>query len=167
MGCRNPHSTRILLIGIRAIGDVVLFTPFLSQLKKRFPHSSLTVLVDGPSAQVLEHNPYLDRVIVINRAKTKQGAWFTRWKNWAQLVRDLRRQPFDIVVDLFSGPRSAILSFVTGAQDRYGEDFRRKIRGLLYNHPVKVLRDGTHLIEQKLAILQAVTWHMLVYKKCH
>ena len=144
---------RILLIAIRAIGDVVLITPFLSQLKKRFPHSSLTVLVDGLSSQVLENNPYLDQLIVIDRATSKHFSWPIRWKFWLQLVRDLRQHQFDIVVDLFSGPRSAILGYVTGAQDRYGEDFRRNVRGLLYNHPIKVLRDGRHLIEQKLEIL--------------
>ncbi len=145
---------RILIIAIRAIGDVVLITPLLSVLKKRFHDTSIAVLVDGASAQVLENNPYLDQVFVIDRAKSQQLSWFQRWKSWIQLVTDLRRYQFDIVIDLFSGPRSAILGYVTRAKDRYCEDFRKSIRGLLYNHPIKICRDGRHLLEQKFNLIQ-------------
>ncbi len=148
------HSERILVIAIRSIGDVVLITPLLSQLKKRHPHATLTILVDGPSSQVLANNPHLDKLIVINRALSKQSSWHTRWRQWVNLVLELRRQQFDRVIDLFSGPRSAILGFLTGASERYGEDFSRKIRGMLYNYPISIIRDGRHLIEQKHDLLR-------------
>ncbi|MCZ6802324.1 MAG: glycosyltransferase family 9 protein [Nitrospirae bacterium] len=145
---------RILIIAIRAIGDVVLITPLFPILKKRFPDTSLAIVVDGPSAQVLENNPYLDHVFVIDRVASQEFSWLTRWKLWVQLVSDLRRYHFDIVIDLFSGPRSAILGYMARAKDRYGEDFRHKIRGFLYNHPIKICRDGRHLIEQKFDLIQ-------------
>ena len=147
----------ILIIAIRAIGDVVLITPLLSEMKRKYPDASLSILVDGISAQVLERNPFLDHVFVIDRARSKQFSWFTRWKLWAQLVTDLRKHQFDIVIDLFSGPRSAILAYMTKAKERYGEDFQKSLRGFLYNHPINISRDGKHLIEQKIELIQPLT----------
>jgi len=153
----NPElPTRILIIAIRAIGDVVLITPIISLLKKSYPKGYFAVLVDGPTAEVLANNPSIDRLVIINRAESQKATCWNRGHNWLGLVRDLRKERFDVVLDLFSGPRSAILSFVSGAAARYGEDFRNRGRGFLYNYPIKILRDGRHLIEQKLDLVGAL-----------
>lgn len=129
-------------------------TSVIRELRGRFPDGFIGIVVDGPSARVLEHNPCLDHVFVIDRVASQQLSWFMRWKLWVQLVSDLRKHHFDIVIDVFSGPRSAILGYMSKAKDRYGEDFRHKIRGFLYNHPIKICRDGSHLIEQKFDLIQ-------------
>jgi len=152
----DTSSTRILVIGIRAIGDVVLISPLLPLLKKTYPSGYLSVLVDGPCAAILENNPSVDRVITINRLESKGDSIWNRVKSWVNLVTELRNERFDIVIDVFSGPRSAILSYLSGASKRYGEDARRRGRGLLYNHPIKICRDGRHLIEQKLDLVKAL-----------
>ena len=147
---------RILVISIRAIGDVVLMTPILALLKKAFPQSYLAVLVDGSTAEVLFHNPSVDRLIRIDRSALKtQGGW-KQGSHWIHLIRDLQQEQFDLAVDLFSGSRSALLTFFSKAPKRYGEDFRAHGRGYLYNFPIKILRDGKHLIEQKVELLNAL-----------
>lgn len=149
-------QTRILIIAIRAIGDVVLITPLLSLLKKAFPTGYMTVLVDGPTADVLAHNPSVDRYIRIDRSESQKETCWRRGKNWVHLIGDIRKERFDIVLDLFSGARSAILSYFSGAGKRYGEDFRSHGRGFLYNYPIKINRDGRHLIEQKLDLVRTL-----------
>lgn len=153
----KPSQSRILILAIRSIGDVVLITSVVRQLKEKFPDGFIGIVADGPSAQVLEENPCLDHVFVIDRVASQQLSCFTRWKLWVQLVSDIRRHHFDMVIDLFSGPRSAILGYMARAKDRYGEDFRHKIRGFLYNHHIKICRDGRHLIEQKFDLIQPLT----------
>ena len=149
-------STRILVIAIRAIGDVVLISPLLPLLKKTYPSGYLSVLVDGSCAAILENNPSVDRVITINRLESKGDSIWNRVKSWVNLVTELRNERFDIVIDVFSGPRSAMLSYLSGASERYGEDFRSRGRGFLYNHPIEISRDGRHLIEQKLDLVKAL-----------
>ncbi|MDH5427716.1 MAG: glycosyltransferase family 9 protein [Nitrospirota bacterium] len=155
-----PLSTdlpvRILILAIRAIGDVVLITPIISLLKKSYPKGYFAVLVDGPTAEVLANNPSIDRLIVIDRAESQRATIWKRGENWLGLVRDLRKEHFDVVLDVFSGPRSAILAYASGAVARYGEDFRNRGRGFLYNYPIKIRRDGRHLIEQKLDLVHAL-----------
>jgi predicted lipopolysaccharide heptosyltransferase III len=142
------------VIAIRTIGDLVLVTPVLRLLKQRVPASYLAVLADGLSAEVLRYNPHVDRTMVIDRSLMRKLEPWQRVREEWNFVRSLRAERFDIVVDLFSGPRSALWAWFSGAGDRYGEDYRQRLRGFLYNHPVKVIRDGTHLVEQKLQIVR-------------
>jgi len=150
----SSGSPRILVIAIRAIGDIALITPILSLLKKRYPSGYLCVLADGSTVEVLKNNPYIDRIISINRAQAKQQSWWKQGTQWLNLVAELRNERFDVVVDVFSGSRSALLTYLSGAADRYGEDFRKHGRGFFYNHPIAISRDGRHLIEQKIELVR-------------
>lgn len=152
----DTSSTRILVIAIRAIGDVVLISPLLALLKKTYPSGYVSVLVDGSTAEVLAHNPSIDRLIPIKRSDSQRETYWKRGKRWAHLIREIRNERFDVVIDLFSGPRSAMLSYLSGASERYGEDFRNHGRGFLYTHPIEICRDGRHLIEQKLDLVKAL-----------
>ena len=81
----------------------------------------------------------------------------SRFGGWLHLVRTLRGHQFDVAIDLFSGPRSALLGVFSGAKDRYGEDVRKRVRGWLYNHPVRLEKDGKHLTEQKMELIYPLT----------
>lgn len=146
-------TRRILVLAIRAIGDVVLITPILRLLKGQSGTQYLGVIVDGASAEVLHHNPYVDRLFIIDRLRVRQLPLTRRLREWGMLVSELRKDRFNTAVDLFSGPWSALLAFLSGATYRYGEDFRARGRGFLYNHPITILRDGKHLVEQKLELI--------------
>lgn len=58
---------KILICQLRQIGDVILMTPLLELLKKRYPRSEIHVLTEKKCAPVLEHNPYLDRVWPVDK----------------------------------------------------------------------------------------------------
>ncbi|GJL65821.1 MAG: ADP-heptose--LPS heptosyltransferase [Nitrospirales bacterium] len=145
--------TRLLLLAIRAIGDVVLITPIIRQLRLAYPGVYLAALADGQSAKILHHNPHLDRVIEIDRRAAKQLSNIEQFNQWLQCIADIRQEQFDTVVDVFGGPRSAMLAWLSGASHRYGEESRKRVRGFLYSHSVQISRDGQHLIEQKLALI--------------
>ncbi len=148
----SPH--RLLVVSIRAIGDVVLITPVIRQLRKAYPDLYLVVLADGPSADILQHNPHLNRVIGSDRHAAKQQSRLSQFVKWRQLVGEIRREQFDTVIDLFSGPRSALLAWLSRATHRYGEDVRSRIRGYLYNHSVPIARDARHLVDQKFDLVR-------------
>ena len=147
---------RILILAIRAIGDIVLITPVPRLLKQKFPTSQLAVLADGASAQVLHNNPHIDRLFTIDRSRSRQLSWMQQLTEWMTLMTEIRRDRFDIVIDLFSGPRSAGIAWLSGASDRYAEDVRKGLRGFLYNRRVKVMRDDAHIVKQKLELIQSL-----------
>ena len=108
---------RVLLIRLRLIGDVVLSTPVIRALRRRFPDAKLTYLVEREAAPVVAGNPHLDEVLVVNRS---QG--LARLADDLRLAWRLRRRRFDVVIDMHGGPRSSWLTLATGAPQRIGYD---------------------------------------------
>lgn len=143
---------RLLVIAFRALGDMVLVTPALRALKQRSGGGSLTLLVDGLGAEVFHQYPWVDELIVFDRAAHRQRPWRERLAADRRLVRRLRRARFDVAVDLFVGPRSAWLAWVSGATRRYGQ--RARGRAWLYTDAVDVVEAGQHLVDQKLQIIR-------------
>ncbi len=101
------------------IGDVVFTTPLPRAIKRVFPDSHLTYLVERDAAPVVSGNPHLDEVLIVPRTR----GW-ARLRDDVRLARRLRGARFDVVVDLHGGPRSSWLTWCTGAPQRIGYDIR-------------------------------------------
>jgi heptosyltransferase-2 len=129
-----PHAVeykRILLTRLRFIGDVVLTTPILRSVRNAFPGAYIAYLGDREAVSLLENNPSLDEILPYD---------FSRPAILEQIrvARVVRSRHFDLVIDMFNNPRSALLTFATGAPVRVG--LERKGRGALYT--VRVTDDG-------------------------
>lgn len=59
----KPFPTKILIIKCRAMGDVLRTTSLLTGLKRKYPQSFISWVVDEESQELLLDNPYIDRVI--------------------------------------------------------------------------------------------------------
>jgi len=106
---------KILLVRLRLIGDVVFTTPLISALRRHFPDAHLTYVVEPTAAPVVVGNPHLNDVLVIPR---RSGV--SRLGDDLAMGRRLRRMRFDVAVDLHGGPRSAWLTWMSGARRRIG-----------------------------------------------
>ena len=102
---------KILVIQLRRIGDVILTTPALAALKARYPEARIDFLVEPSGAEALEGNPHIAELLVYRSSGPLDYLrWFTR----------LRAQRYDWVIDYMGNPRSAFLSFFSGAALRAG-----------------------------------------------
>ena len=63
----------ILIIRTDRIGDVVLTTPAIKALRKAYPASRISILVTPQTKDLVQGNPYLDEVLVDERAGRHQG----------------------------------------------------------------------------------------------
>lgn len=113
----NPSPfENILLIQLRRIGDVLMTTPAVRALRQQYPHAKITFLTEAPAHQVLEHNPYLSEVW---RIAAKSSFW-----QKLKLLWQIRKKNFDLVIDFFGNPRSAQITWISGAKKRLGFAFR-------------------------------------------
>lgn len=145
---------KILIIAIRAIGDMVLITPVIESIKNSYPHISLSLVVDSNGTAIFKNNPHIDKLFSIDRKRSPS----TRKTIEANLIflRKLKLENIDLSIDLFSrGPRGAIISILSGARYRIGDASRRDIKNILYNLRLKVPED-LHLVEQKLLMLKSI-----------
>jgi ADP-heptose:LPS heptosyltransferase len=129
-GLRNWERPRILLVRLRLIGDVAFTTPLIRALRRHFPTAHLSYVVEPVAAPIVSGNPHLDDVIVAPKRRGLQ-----RWSDDLALARRLRRDRFDIAIDLHGGPRAAWLTWATAAPMRIG--YSMKGRSWIYTHVVK------------------------------
>src|SRR5438046_10542795 len=97
-GVSTPRP-RILVVRLGAMGDVLHALPAVASLKHSFPGSHLTWLVESHWAPLLERNPYVDRIAILERGNP--GAWMRNW-------RKLRIERFDFAVDFQGLVKSAL-----------------------------------------------------------
>jgi ADP-heptose:LPS heptosyltransferase len=85
---------RILVIRWDRIGDMVLTTPLLAALRRRFPSARLDVLASPANAPLLRDHPDVDRVVIwTGRPRSLRGAAGRR------ALAGLRREGYGLVVD--------------------------------------------------------------------
>ena len=110
---RPERVRRLLVIRHRAGGDLLLATPALHALRRGFPGASIEVLTSRPFRELLLGNPDVDAVLSFDRRSIRsQAALYAR----------LLRGGYDVVLDLVSNPRSAVLAALTRAAVRVGYD---------------------------------------------
>ena len=103
----NIPVKKILVIQLGDIGDVVWAIPTFWALKAAFPQSVVSVLVRNHNGDFLADDSHIDKIFTV----TTEGAF-----DGLQLVRNLRRERFDLLFDLRSDDRGAFLSFLSGAK---------------------------------------------------
>lgn len=113
----DPPPRNILLIQLGDIGDVVLTTPTIRAVKECHPAARLSILVFKPCGNLLAADPHLHEVIETSRVR---GPLFRRLREYAAFVRSLRQKRYDLAIDLRTGDRGALLSFLSGAKSRIG-----------------------------------------------
>ncbi|MFM2285483.1 MAG: hypothetical protein RLZZ543_980 [Bacteroidota bacterium] len=92
---------RILIIRFSSIGDIVLTTPLVRCLAKQFPNAELHYLTKPSFKNILDPNPYLHKV------------WL--WEDQPkEVLRQLKEQRFDVVIDLHHNLRSKRVKLALG-----------------------------------------------------
>ena len=135
---------KLLVIKLRAVGDVILSTAALPNLRAAFPDATIDFLVERSCREVIEGNDRIDHVIVFS----KTGM------NGARILLDLRHARYDMVIDLFGNPRSALMAFASRARYRVGYDFRG--RSYAYNILVEPRGAEVHNVEFNLDALRRI-----------
>ncbi|HMF56796.1 MAG TPA: glycosyltransferase family 9 protein [Pyrinomonadaceae bacterium] len=108
----------ILVIDFGQLGDVVLSLPALSAIRVRFPRARITVAVGKSCAPVVEMSGYANKTLAVDRVGLRDGPKpLSIWKI-IQIVKAVRREQFDFVIDLHSLSETNLLGFLSGAPKR-------------------------------------------------
>ncbi len=110
---------RILIIRPDRVGDVVLATPLIRELRKNFPDAFIAVMVRPHTKDVLLNNPNIDEII-IDDYEDKDKGWVGFWRQ----VFKLRRYKFNIALHLLPTQRHAWMTFFAGIKSRVNVGIR-------------------------------------------
>ena len=100
-----------MIIRLSAMGDVLLTTPLIRMLKKRFPGVTIEFIVKAQYAPLIQSNPHIDRVWMFSPEQGFSEIW--------RHVHRMRSAGYDAVVDLQSNIRSWLLRTFSGARRKF------------------------------------------------
>lgn len=123
-------------------------TPAVALLKSLLPESSLTYLVEEPYSRLVEGLPAVDRVLAVPAKQDR--------RSFIRLLREVRRERFDAVLDFHGGPRASWITAFSGAGLKIGFAIRGK--SFLYDRAVPRQPEGGvwHSVQTHAALVRAL-----------
>ncbi|NOZ62721.1 MAG: glycosyltransferase family 9 protein [Calditrichaeota bacterium] len=104
----NSEIEKILIIRLSSIGDIILTTPAVRLIKKRFPRSELDFVVKKQFAELVAHHPAIHHLYFFD----KNNDDFSLKKIKRQIVSER----YDLIIDLHKNFRSFYLTTFSRAR---------------------------------------------------
>lgn len=121
---------KILVIRYKkSVGDTIIGSTLCESIKKYFPNEEVLVdfLVYENLLDLFKGHEYINQVLTLNRKDGIKGFW--------TLIKEIRKNKYDIVVDCRCIPQTVLLSIFSGASIRIGK--HRRYRSWFYTTMVK------------------------------
>ena len=98
---------KILIVRFSSIGDIVLASPLIRCLRKKFPHAQIDFLVKSQFSELVKYNPHLSSVIELKSSERDE---------LRSLKKQIREQRYDAILDIHNSNRSRYLRLFCGAK---------------------------------------------------
>jgi len=166
----TPRFSSLLIVRLSAMGDIIHTLPAAAALRQAFPHATLGWLVEERWAELLctlryprsgrrsPQRPLVDRIHSVNTAEWRRAPFsFNTWQQMATGLSELRGIHYDAAIDFQGAVRSGLLARWSGAPVVYGSiQPRENAASMFYTRRVLSKPNGTHVVEQALALAGAV-----------
>lgn len=149
---------RVLIVKISALGDVIHALPTLAWMKKAEPAIEIDWLVEEGFAPLLEGHPLLRKIHRLGLKRWRREGWAATLRGVRHTIGVLRRENYDLVLDLQGNCKSGLFTLLSGAALRYGfaRDGVREWPNLLAtNRKAPLDADSHHISDRSLAVARA------------
>ncbi|MDR1695513.1 MAG: lipopolysaccharide heptosyltransferase II [Endomicrobium sp.] len=142
---------KILIVQPSRIGDIVFSLPVLAAVKRKYPKAKISWIVDERCAELLEGNPYLDKIFIWNRKRRSLSYY-------SDLRRHLRKERFDLSIDLHGLFKSAMLVSLAGAKYKIASSSTNGMREMswLFSKEIKNPDADAHCVERHMSAAQYI-----------
>jgi len=140
---------KILVIKFRNIGDVLLTTPLLNNLKLNFPDAKIDILVNKGTEEMITLNPNVENIYTYEREYFKSLPKLKRFFEEFKFLRSFR--DYDIVINTTEGDRGAFIAKFSNAKIKVGYPVKKNLfLKNVYNKPLPKPPLIRHIIENNL-----------------
>ena len=137
---------KILIIQTAFLGDVILATPLIKALNKKYSLPEIHFLVRKGNESLLANNPLIKSIFTINKKKA-------RLPELKRLITTIRKEEFNEVINLHRYASSGIIAGLSRAKHIIG--FKNNPFSFLYNEKIDhSLKENKHEIDRNLACLK-------------
>ena len=112
---RTHHARKVMVLDLGFLGATVHLLPALWMVRQAYPQAELHVTVSTHVTSLMDCVPWVNRTWGYMRYPRHA----TLKENW-EMVSRLRREKFDVVINLNGSDRSSWLTFFSGARERLG-----------------------------------------------
>ena len=138
----------LLIVKLSSMGDVIHTLPAARHLREAFPDARLAWAVQDIHADLLDRQPWLDRVIAWRRKNLK---------TFREFIVQLRKTRWDVAVDFQGIFRSGMVTRLSGAKQRVGYGPSKELAHWFYNLTIpRIPREG-HAVEWYLHLASEFT----------
>lgn len=117
---------KILIVQTSFLGDTILSTPVIKEVKNLYPDSEIWMMTTPLSSQLVERNPDVNGVITYDKRGSESG-----FKGLFRMAAKLRAMDFDMVYSLHKSYRTSALLFLSRIKRRVS--FTVSKLGFLYH----------------------------------
>jgi lipopolysaccharide heptosyltransferase I len=150
-------TQRFLIVRLSSIGDIVHALPAAAALAESFPQAQVDWVVEKTHAFLLDGNPHVHRVIVLDTfGWRKHLASSAAWGEIRSGLADLRRTIYTAALDFQGLWKSAVVAWLSRARERIGFArpwLREPSAAVLYTQRVSP-RAHVHVVEENLALVE-------------
>ncbi|WP_370478131.1 glycosyltransferase family 9 protein [Tamlana flava] len=141
---------KILVIQQKMIGDVLTSSILFESLRKKFPKAQLDYLINEHTFPVVKNNPFIDNFIFFTKEAEASK------KQLLKLAKSIKKQKYDVVIDVYSKLSSNILTYFSKAKIRIS--YHKSYSASFYTHNIKrkTVTDNLNglAIENRLQLLK-------------
>jgi len=139
---------KILIIQTAFIGDVILATPLIGNLKTQFPFAKIDFLVKNGNQSLLKNDPNLNEILVFDK-KNKVASLL-------ELLKKIRGIKYDLVINLHRFASSGIMTFLSGTKQKIG--FKKNPFSFTYTKSFPhEIGNGKHEVDRNLELIKNFT----------
>jgi ADP-heptose:LPS heptosyltransferase len=144
----TPTNASILLILMGSLGDLVRGLCLPYEIKRHWPDTSLTWLVEPGWKSLVENHPLIDEVIVFDRPRGLAAV--------KTLYQNLKTHRFDLTLDLQRHFKSGLFSLLSGAPIRVGvhPHNAKEFNWLFNNHHLSYFSDQRPKLDHYLKFIE-------------
>ncbi len=146
---------KILLLMFRNIGDVLLTTPLIDNLKRRYPDAQIDYAINDETQAMLTLNPNLNKIITYDRDYIKSLPVLKKILNEIKFFQNFKRNNYDVIINLTNGDRGNLIAWFSNAAVRVGYEnkkwifrntFTHKMPSQKFRHSVEKNLDPTRVL---------------------
>ncbi len=127
---------RILLVRLTALGDIIHSSAVLEFIKREKPNIQIDWLIEESFKEILENNPYINKLHSINLNSLKKERSLHNIKSLVSQLKYISSYNYDLVIDMQGLIKSAIVSRII-SNNVFGFSFKsakESIATILYRY---------------------------------
>ncbi|NLY03442.1 MAG: putative lipopolysaccharide heptosyltransferase III [Campylobacter sp.] len=147
---------KILVMKFRHIGDVLLTTPLLSNLKHYYPDATIDFALNKGCEAMIEGNPNIRKIHIYDRDKIKNSKIFKHIKLEFEFAKAIKDEKYDLFIQTTEGDRGIFIAKFAKTKRIISFESKSYIMNKFITDKLSTNLDKMHIVDINLLPLKVL-----------